>query len=53
MFFEQPTIFEQAARVEQEQVEDSDEELDSILDELSGLSEEEQAAIVFGEQGKH
>jgi len=50
MFFEHPTIAEQASRIEQEQLDNCDEELEDLLDELDGLPEEEQAAIVFGKQ---
>ncbi|HEB86841.1 MAG TPA: amino acid adenylation domain-containing protein, partial [Gammaproteobacteria bacterium] len=47
IFFEFPTIAGQASRIAQEQTENIDEELEDILDELEGMSEEEQAAIVF------
>jgi hypothetical protein len=48
MFFEYPTIAEQVSRIAQEHFDDSDEELNGLLDELEGLSEEDQAALVFG-----
>ncbi len=48
MFFEYPTIAEQASRIAREHFDDSDEELNGLLDELEGLSEEDQAALVFG-----
>ena len=51
MFFEHPTIAEQASEIEQEHSDDIDDELEGLLGELEGLSEEEQAAVVFGEQG--
>lgn len=50
-FFELPTIAEQASRIEQEQLGNTDEELDGLLDELESLSEVEQADIVFGKKG--
>jgi len=52
-FFKHPTIAEQATMIEQEQSDNTDEELDGLLDELDGLSAEELAAIVFGKQEDH
>jgi len=52
MFFEYPTIAEQVSRIAQEHFDDSDAELDGLLDELEGLSEEDLAALVSRKQGE-